>query len=116
MKKIISIIIFYVLFTNISGCSGYKPIFGSSNFQFEIGNYLIEGDKKLGNQIYYRLFNLSKSNNNQEQTTSVYIYIKVSKEKNATAKDSTGKILEYRINLKTEILDYLVFAVYNLRN
>ena len=104
MKKITSLIILFVLFININGCSGYKPIFGSSNLQFKIADSLIEGDKKLGNQIYFRLLNLSKSNNNQEQVTSVYISIKVSKEKNATAKDSTGKILEYKMNLKTEVV------------
>ena len=104
MKKISYLTILYLLLINISGCSGYKPIFSSSNFQFEIADYLIEGNKKLGNQIYFRLLNLSKSNKNQDQKTSIYITIKVSKEKNATAKDSTGKILEYRMNLNTSVI------------
>ena len=104
MKKITSLIILFVLFINTNGCSGYKPIFSSSNFQFEIADYLIEGDKKLGNEIYYRLLNLSKSNKNPEQATSVYISIKVSKEKKATAKDSTGKILQHTMNLDTKVI------------
>ena len=109
MKKITSLIILLFLFININGCSGYKPIFTSSNFEFKIEDYLIEGDKKLGNQIYSKLFNLSKSNKNEQESRSIYIRIKTVKEKNATAKDSTGKILEYKINLNTNISvqDYL---------
>ena len=104
MKKITSLIILFVLFININGCSGYKPIFGSSNFEFEIADYLIEGDKKLGNQIYSKLSNLTKSKKNQGEIKSIYITIKTLKEKNATAKDSTGKILEYKINLNTQVI------------
>ena len=104
MKKITSLIILLFLFININGCSGYKPIFTSSNFEFKIEDYLIEGDKKLGNQIYSKLFNLSKSNKNEQESRSIYIRIKTVKEKNATAKDSTGKILEYKINLNTNTI------------
>jgi len=109
MKKITSLIILLFLFININGCSGYKPIFTSSNFEFKIEDYLIEGDKKLGNQIYSKLFNLSKSNKNEQESKSIYIKIKTLKEKKATAKDSAGKILEYKINLNTNISvqDYL---------
>ena len=103
MKKITPLIILFVLFININGCSGYKPIFGSSHFKFEIADYLIEGDKKLGNQIYSKLSNLTKSNKNQGEVKSIYITIKTLKEKNATAKDSTGKILEYKMNLNTQV-------------
>ena len=104
MKKITSLIILFVLFININGCSGYKPIYVSSNFEFEIADYLIEGDKKLGNQIYSKLSNLTRSNENQGEIKSIYITIKTLKEKNATAKDGTGKILEYRMNLNTKVI------------
>ena len=103
MKKTTSLIILFILFININGCSGYKPIFGSSNFGFEIADYSIEGDKKLGNQIYYKLFNLSKSNENQGEIKSIYISIKALKEKKATTKNSAGKILEYKMNLNTKV-------------
>ena len=58
----------------------------------------------MGNRIYSKLYNLSKSNKNNENAKNIYIKIKVSKEKKATAKDSTGKILEYKINLNTKIV------------
>ena len=104
MKKTTSLIILFILFININGCSGYRPIFGSSNLEFEIADYSIEGDKKLGNQIYSKLFNLSKSNKNQGEIKSIYITIKALKEKKATVKDSAGKILEYKMNLNTKVI------------
>ena len=103
MKKITSIIVLFILFICINSCAGYKPIFGSSNLQFEIADYSIAGDKKLGNQIYSKLYNFSKSNKNQENIIKIFITINVSKEKNATVKNSAGKILEYKINLNTAV-------------
>ena len=103
MKKITSIIILFILLIFINSCAGYKPIFGSSNLQFEIADYSIGGNEKLGNQIYSKLYNFSNSNNSQEDITSIFITINVVKKKEATAKDSTGKILEYKISLNTAV-------------
>ena len=109
MKKIPYLFILLIILINIVACAGYEPIFGPTNLKFKIVDYSISGDKKLGNQIYSKLFNLSKSNKNEQESRSIYIRIKTVKEKNATAKDSTGKILEYKINLNTNISvqDYL---------
>ena len=111
MKKIIQFTIMFFLLLNISGCSGYKPIFSSSNLnlQFEIAEHLIKPDKKVGNKIFTKLYNLSKSKKNNLQTRSVHLTIQSSKDKNATSKSSTGKILEYKISLNTKIIvkDYL---------
>ena len=104
MRKIIYPILPILLIILISACAGYKPIFESVNLNFEIADYSIEGDKKLGNKIYSKLYNLSKSNKNQKEITSVVINIKVLKEKNSTSKDATGKILEYKINLNTKVI------------
>ena len=103
MKKITSHIVLFILFILINSCTGYKPIFSSSNLQFEIADYLIGGDKKLGNQIYSKLYNFSRSNKSQEDITSIFITINVAKEKKATVKNSAGKILEYKISLNTAI-------------
>ena len=103
MKKIFYLISLFVLLIFISGCGGYKPIFGSSELKFKIADYSIEGEKTLGKKIYYKLNNLSKSLKDNQGVKNIYFSIKVSKEKNATVKNSTGKILEYRISLKTEI-------------
>ena len=104
MKKITTLPFLFAILICIYACADYKPIFGSANLQFEIADYSLEGDKKLGNKIYSKLYNLSKSNKNQKETTSVVINIKVLKEKNSTSKDATGKILEYKINLNTKVI------------
>ena len=104
MKKIIYLIIIFLFSSYIYACAGYKPIFSSSNLQFKIINHSIEGDKKLGNQIYSNLYNLYKSNENNPNAKNINIIINLSKNKKATVKDSTGKILEYVINLKINIL------------
>ena len=104
MKKITTLPFLFAILIYINACADYKPIFSSANLQFEITDYSVEGDKKLGNKIYSKLYNLSKSNKNQKETTSVVINIKVLKEKNSTSKDATGKILEYKINLNTKVI------------
>ena len=104
MKKITTLPFLFAILICIYACADYKPIFGSANLQFEIADYSVEGDKKLGNKIYSKLYNLSKSNKNQKEITSVVINIKVLKEKNSTSKDATGKILEYKINLNTKVI------------
>ena len=104
MKKISFFLISLFLLINIGACTGYKPIFGSSNLEFTIADYSITGDNKLGNQIYSRLYNLSQSTKKTSEAKNIYILINVSKNKNATAKASTGKILAYKINLSTTVI------------
>ena len=103
MKKILYLLISFIILINIGACAGYEPIFGSSNLEFKISDYSISGDKKLGNQIYSKLYNLSRTTKKTSETKNIYLLINVSKVKKATAKDSAGKILGYRINLSTTI-------------
>ena len=103
MKKILYLLISFIILINIGACTGYKPIFGSSNLEFKIADYSILGDKNLGSQIYSKLYNLSRSNKKTSETKNIYLSINISKKKNATAKDSTGKILGYRIDLSASI-------------
>ena len=79
MKKITTLPFLFAIFICIYACAGYKPIFSSSNLQFEITDYSVEGEKKLGNKIYSKLYNLSKSNKNKKEIISVVINIKVLK-------------------------------------
>jgi len=103
MKKVIYPIFSFILLLFINGCVGYEPIFGSTNLQFEIADYSIEGNKILGNKIYSKLYSLSKSKKDDQNSRSVDLVIKVSKAKNATTKDSAGKILQYKITLNTDV-------------
>ena len=104
MKKISYLLISLIFWINIGACTGYKPIFSSSNLEFKITDYSILGDKKLGNRIYTKLYNLSRSTKNTPEAKNIYILINVSQNKNATAKNNAGKILGYRINLSTTIM------------
>ena len=103
MKKILYLLISIIILINIGACAGYKPIFGSSNLEFKIAEYSISGDKKLGNIIYFKLYDLSRSTKKTSGTKNIYLLINVSKDKKATAKNSAGKILGYKINLSTTI-------------
>jgi len=103
MKKISYLLISLIFLINISACTGYKPIFGSSNLEFKIVDYSISGDKRLGNQIYSRLYDFSKATENVTGSKNIYILINSSQNKNATAKNSAGKILGYRVSLSTAI-------------
>ena len=103
MKKIVGPIFSLILLIFINGCAGYEPIFSSTNLQFEIADYSIEGNKRLGNKIYSKLYNLSQSKKDDKNLRNVDLVIKVSKDKNATVKSSDGQILEYKITLNTDV-------------
>ena len=104
MKKISHVLISLIFLINIGACTGYKPIFSSSNLEFKIVDYSITGDKKLGNQIYSKLYILSKSNDGDLNAQNINITINLIKNKSATAKNTAGKIIEYKISLDTNIL------------
>lgn len=104
MKKLIYCIISIILFLHTSNCSGYKPIFASSKLKFKIEDYQIKGEKRLGKIIYSKLYNSSGLNADDPSLQSVTLTIEVSKEKIPTVKNNAGKILEYKINLKTVIV------------
>ena len=108
MKKTTYLIISIIFLIFINACAGYKPIY-TTNLQFEIADYSLKTNKKLGRQIYSKLYNLSKSNKNNTEIQSITIIIAATKNRNATVKDSSGKVLEYRIILTSNIIikDYL---------
>ena len=109
MKKNTFTILLIALLIFINGCSGYKPIFSSTNLEFNIANYSLEDNKTLGEKIYSRLKRASKLNDNNENVRKIDILIKASQNKKATAKDASGKILQYKIslNIDVKIKDYL---------
>ena len=108
MKKITYLIISIIFLNLINSCTGYKPIYTSS-LKFEIADYSIKSDEKLGKKIYYKLYNLSKYNQNEPERQSISITINSKKDKNATVNDSAGKVIEYRVSLTSNISikDYL---------
>ena len=103
MKKISYLIISLILLINIGACTGYEPIFSSANLKFKIRDYSITGNKKLGNQIYSQLYNLSQSTQNTSDAKNIFVLINAFKDKKVAAKDSAGKILSYKVNLSMNI-------------
>ena len=85
MKKTIYFIFSFVLLILINECTGYKPIFGSSNLQFKIADYTIEGNKVLGKKIYSKLYGASQPKKDDESVRNISLYINASKDKNATS-------------------------------
>ncbi len=104
MRKIFCLINALILVISMSACAGYKPIFSSSNLSFKIANYNMEDNRKLGNIIYSKFYQLSESSKNDPAAKIIDLLIGVKKSKNATTKNSAGKILEYRINIDTKIV------------
>ena len=103
MKTKKNSIFIITLFFIISSCAGYEPIFGSKNLSFKISSYTIEGDKKLGNKIYSKLNDISKSSKNNENSRLIDVKINILQNKIATSKNSSGKILEYTVTLASTI-------------
>ena len=103
MKKIAYLTLLIILSISIKSCSGYKPIFSTSNLNFNIQSYSIEGNRRLGNNIYSKLHNLSKAQKNKENLRNIDLYINVLDSKEGTSKDTAGKILEYKISIRVEI-------------
>ena len=108
MKKTAYLIISIIFLSFINACAGYKPIY-TTNLQFEIADYSLKNNEKLGKKLYSKLYNLSKSNKQNTNSQSITIMIDMTKNKEASAKDSAGKILEYRNLLSSNIIikDYL---------
>ena len=107
-KNFFLVALIFLLFSNTS-CTGYKPIFNSSNLKFKIVDSTLKGDLRLGKQLNTKFLDAGKLNKDNQEATSVEIIINMEKEKVATIKNSTGKITEYKIILNTNIIlnDYL---------
>ena len=103
MKKKTFLIISTILFIYINSCTGYTPIYSSSNFNFKIEDYSLKGEEKLANLIYRKLYNASLSNKDNPDAQSISLSIETDKERKPTVKNNAGKILEYKINLNTNI-------------
>ena len=104
MKKLTFLIISGILFLYVSACAGYTPIYSSSQFNFIIENHSINGEERLANLIYRKLYNVSLSNKDNLNAQSISLSVVTTKEKKPTVKNSAGKILEYEINLNSNIV------------
>ena len=97
MKKIVHLLILAVLFNFLNSC-GYSPIFKTENLKFHVVEYSLDGNEKVGNKI---LSNIKRySDESDANAEKLSFLINSSQKKEAISKDSSGKILEYKITLK----------------
>ena len=75
MKKITFLIISTILFIYINACTGYTPIYSSSNFNFKIEDYSLKGEERLANLIYRKLYNVSLSNKDNPGAQSISLFL-----------------------------------------
>lgn len=104
MKKVALFIISVLLFFYINACTGYTPIYSSANFNFKIEDHSLKGEERLAKLIYRKLHSISLSNKDNPDIQSISLSLETRKEKKSTVKNSAGKILEYQINLNTNVI------------
>ena len=118
MKKTAYLITSVILLIFINSCAGYKPIY-TTELNFEITDYSLKNDKKLGKKIYSKLYNLSKRSKNSKddpQTAKIIMIIDTTKNKTSMSKDTTGKVLEYKIEITSNIQIKDYFSVDEMVN
>ena len=103
MKKITYLISILFFLSLMSNCTGYQPIYGSTDFKFKIAEYTIEGNKKIGNKLYAKLNKLSKSQKNLSDTSQVFLTINVEENKKKMASDTAGQTIEYEITINATV-------------
>ena len=97
MKKIVHLLILVILFNFLNYC-GYSPIFKAESLKFYIAEYSLEGNEKISNKI---LSNIKKySDESDANSGKLSFLINSSLKKEGSSKDSSGKILEYKVIMK----------------
>tara|TARA_Y100000816_G_scaffold284552_1_gene262877 strand:+ start:1037 stop:1513 length:477 start_codon:yes stop_codon:yes gene_type:complete len=96
MNKIFSkIIIFSILFLATS-CS-YKPMFSEKNYNFQIDELILSGDKDINRVIDRKLKMIRKSQNSNKRKFSVIV--DSIKNNEIVSNDSKGDPLKFEINI-----------------
>jgi len=104
MKKLIHLTFVCSLLIYFSACTGYVPIYSSTNFNFKIEEYSIKGEERLANLIYNKINYISLANKENPTAQTMNLSIETKKEKKSTVKNSAGKILEYEISLNSHVI------------
>jgi hypothetical protein len=103
MKKNYRAIYLIFILGLVYNCAGYKPIFSTSNLNFKIEEYKIEGDKATANKIYTLIKRSENYESTESQPVGINFLINTSKTNIATVKDKTGKTKQYKVTLKAKV-------------
>ena len=98
MNKIfVKTIILFLLF-GITSCS-YKPIFQEKNYDFQIREISMVGDKDINRTIQNKLKFIKNDQNNKKDYS---INIRSTKKKEIVSKDSKGDPVKFELNILVE--------------
>ena len=103
MNKILTKIILIIFILASASCS-YKPIFSEKNYNFQIDEINLSGDKDINKVINRKLTMIRKSQNSDKKKFSVFI--NSIKNKKIISNDSKGDPLKFEINI---LVDYKIF-------
>ena len=120
MKKIIFLnFAFIILFVLASGCTGYKPIYATSNFNFKIEEHFIKGDIELV-KYFIKFFKLKKINLINDDILNIKKYSKKFKKISLIYIDcdiyETTKIILENLSSKLSKGGIIVFDEGNQKN
>ena len=96
MNKIFSKLIIIALIFATFSCS-YKPIFSEINYNFQIEEIILSGDKGVNRIIEKKLSMIMKNQNSEKKNFSVII--NSIKNKEIISNDSKGDPLKFEINI-----------------
>ena len=99
MNKILSKTIILFLLFGITGCS-YKPIFLEKNYNFEIQEIFLDGDKDINRNIKNKLEFIKSNESNDKK--SYKVNIKSIKSREIVSKDSKGDPVKFELNILVE--------------
>ena len=94
-KILVKPIILFLLFS-ITSCS-YKPIFLEKNYDFQIREISLVGDKDINRTIQNKLKFIKNDQNNNKKNYNVNI--ESTKKKEIVSKDSKGDPVKFEINI-----------------
>ena len=94
-KILLKTIILFLLF-GITSCS-YKPIFQEKNYDFQIREISLTGDKDINRTIQNKLKFIKNDQNNNKKNYNVDI--ESTKKKEIVSKDSKGDPVKFEINI-----------------
>ena len=87
---------FFIFLFFLVSC-GYTPIFTSQNVNFKIVKYEISGNEDIANDFVKRI---SRSQSNEtNDANEIFLSVDANLSKTSAIKDSTGKILTYKLDM-----------------
>tara|TARA_B100000029_G_scaffold35039_2_gene32895 strand:+ start:930 stop:1400 length:471 start_codon:yes stop_codon:yes gene_type:complete len=95
-QKFLKILLVLLLFVFIQSC-GYEPLLTEKNKKFSINSFDISGERKLGQMLVNNFIKVKNSEN------ILMCKMNINKERFASNKDRSGKIIEYTLNVNLDL-------------